>query len=100
MKRIDLANLLASSSNISMFTDKIAQMIERLGDHGMVELKRDCQRRSKNRPLWRSKSRPLTLRQIQSTGPRSGPCAFGRFEVSYQDSLIRTREPIRASQGS
>lgn len=41
MKRIDLANLLASSSNISMFADKIAQMIERLGDHGMVELQRD-----------------------------------------------------------
>lgn len=41
MKRIDLANHLASSSNIAMFADKIAQMIERLGDHGMVELQRD-----------------------------------------------------------
>jgi hypothetical protein len=42
MKRIDLSNLLASSSNIAMFADKIAQMIERLGgDHGMVELKHD-----------------------------------------------------------
>lgn len=41
MKRIDLANLLASSSNIAMFADKIAQMIERLGDYGMVELQRD-----------------------------------------------------------
>ncbi|NKJ02372.1 hypothetical protein FHW92_004479 [Novosphingobium sp. SG707] len=41
-----------------------------------------CQRRSKNRPLWRSKSRPLPLRQMQSKGPRSGPFAFGRFEVS------------------
>lgn len=41
MKRIDLANFLASSSNIAMVSDKIAQMIERLGDHGMVELQRD-----------------------------------------------------------
>lgn len=42
MKRIDLSNLLASSSNIAMFSDKMAQMIDRLGgDHGMVELKHD-----------------------------------------------------------
>ena len=41
-----------------------------------------CQRRSKNRPLWRSKSRPLMLRQVQSKGPRSGPFAFGRFDGS------------------
>lgn len=41
MKRIDLANLLASSSNIAMFADKIAQMVEGLGDHGMIELRRD-----------------------------------------------------------
>lgn len=41
MRRIDLANLLASSSNIAMFADKMAQMIERLGDHGMIELQRD-----------------------------------------------------------
>lgn len=41
MKRIDLANVVAASSNIAMFSDKIADMIEPLGDRGMIELRLD-----------------------------------------------------------
>jgi hypothetical protein len=41
LKHIDLSSLLAASSNVAMFTDKIAQMIEPLGEHGMVELRPD-----------------------------------------------------------
>lgn len=39
MKRIDLGNIVASSSNIAIFADKIALMIEPLGEHGLVELR-------------------------------------------------------------
>ena len=40
LRRIDLASLLTSSSNVAMFADKVALMTERLGELAFVELER------------------------------------------------------------
>ena len=42
MKRIDLANLLAATSNIALFADKLVQKTRKLsGDYGLAELEAD-----------------------------------------------------------
>ena len=41
VKRIDLANLLASSTNISMFTEKLVTRTRGLGQHALAELPGD-----------------------------------------------------------
>jgi hypothetical protein len=65
-----------------------------------LRVNQNCQRRSKNRPVWRSKSRPLTFWQMQSKGPRSGPFAFWPFcSVSFRRLWPGFAPPRRQSGG-